>query len=103
VPHVVRFYDKLKNLVLCDRDTTSAKFKDISGQLPASLLDNSAEIRELWWMNQELLELRWRLTVDQKMSAVHGTLCTIPLHNSKQYEGVKKRVASYNSRERRVC
>jgi hypothetical protein len=40
-------------------DNTSAKFKDISGQLPVSLLDISATAREQWWMNQELLQLRW--------------------------------------------
>jgi hypothetical protein len=39
-----------------DRDTSAAKFKDIS--LPASLLDVSAATRELWWMNQGCLELR---------------------------------------------
>jgi hypothetical protein len=36
-----------------ERDTLSAKFKDISRQLPALLLGFSTEIRELWWMNQE--------------------------------------------------
>jgi len=36
-----------------DRDTSSAKFNDISRQLPASLLGVSAATRELWWMNQE--------------------------------------------------
>jgi hypothetical protein len=36
-----------------DRATTLAKFKVISCQLPASLVGVSAEIRVLWWMNQE--------------------------------------------------
>jgi hypothetical protein len=36
------------------------------------------------WMNQEWLELRWGTTMDQKMAAVHGTLCTIPTRNSNQ-------------------
>jgi hypothetical protein len=36
-----------------DSDTSSDKFKDISHQLSASLLDVSAVTRELWWMNQE--------------------------------------------------
>jgi hypothetical protein len=36
-----------------ERDTTLAKFKDISRQLPASLLYISAAIKELWWMTQE--------------------------------------------------
>jgi hypothetical protein len=43
----------LKNPVEYDRDTSSAKFKDISCQLPALLLDISAATRELWSMNQE--------------------------------------------------
>jgi hypothetical protein len=33
------------------RDTMSAKFSDISHQLPASFLDVSAASREHWWMN----------------------------------------------------
>jgi hypothetical protein len=36
-----------------DRDTTSAELKDISRQLPASLLDDSAPTKAHWWMNQE--------------------------------------------------
>jgi hypothetical protein len=38
--------------------------------------------RELWWMNTEWLELRRVRTIDQRMAAVHGTLCTIPSCNS---------------------
>jgi hypothetical protein len=63
--HVVRFYGMLKNLASYDRDATSAKFKDISHQLPASLLDVLGATRERWWMNR-VLELRWERTVDQK-------------------------------------
>jgi hypothetical protein len=33
--------------------TTSRKFKDISLQLPASLLGISAVTTELWWMNHK--------------------------------------------------
>jgi hypothetical protein len=40
--------------------------------------------RDLWWMDQEWLELRWGRTTDQKIVAVHGTLCTIPPRNSNQ-------------------
>jgi hypothetical protein len=36
-----------------NRDTSSAKFKDISHQLTASLLGVSSATSELWWMNQE--------------------------------------------------
>jgi hypothetical protein len=35
------------------KDTSSAKFKANSRQLPASLLGISAAIRELWCMNHE--------------------------------------------------
>jgi hypothetical protein len=48
-----------------DRDNSLAKFKDISCQLHASLLSVSAVIRELWLMNQELLEFRRRRAGDQ--------------------------------------
>jgi hypothetical protein len=46
-PHVVRLYSMLKIFGEYIRDTTLAKFKDISRQLPASLLHVSAAIREL--------------------------------------------------------
>jgi hypothetical protein len=67
-----------------DRDTSLTKFKDISHQLPASPLGVSAATRDLWWMTQERLELRWGHTIDQKMAAVHGTICTIPPRNSNE-------------------
>jgi hypothetical protein len=41
VSRVVRFYSKMKNFAQYDRHTTSHKFKDISRQLPASLVDVS--------------------------------------------------------------
>jgi hypothetical protein len=50
--HVVGFFGMLKITEEYERDTSSAKFKDISSQLPASLLDVSVATRELWWMNQ---------------------------------------------------
>jgi hypothetical protein len=65
-----------------DSDTTSAKFRDISRQLPASLLGDAAASGQLRWMNQEWLELRWRRLVDHKMATVRGTLCTVPPRNS---------------------
>jgi hypothetical protein len=61
----------------CDRDTTPAKFKFFFCQL-------SAAAKERCWMNQEWLELRWRCTKDQKMAAVHWTVCVIPPRNSNQ-------------------
>jgi hypothetical protein len=41
-----------------DRDTTAAKFKDISRKLLPSLLGVSAATIELWCMNQELLDAK---------------------------------------------
>jgi hypothetical protein len=35
-------------------------------------------------MNQEWLELRWGRTINQKIAAVLGTLCTVLSYNSKQ-------------------
>jgi hypothetical protein len=69
-----------------ERDISSAKFTAISCQVTRdSLLGVSAVLaRELWWMNQELLELRWGRKIDQKMAAVHGMLCTIPPRDSNQ-------------------
>jgi hypothetical protein len=67
-----------------NRDATSARFKEISRQLPASLLDVYAATREHWWLDQEWIELRSGQTVHQKRAAVHGTLCSIPPRNSNQ-------------------
>jgi hypothetical protein len=50
---VVRFYGRLKICANFDGDIWSDKFKDISRQIPVSLLGVSAATRELWWMNQE--------------------------------------------------
>jgi hypothetical protein len=55
-----------------DRDTMSAKFMDISRQIPAPLLGVSAANRELWRMSKKWLDLIWGLTIDKKMSAVQG-------------------------------
>jgi hypothetical protein len=41
--------------------------------------------RDIWWLNQELFELRWGRTRDMKMAVVHGTLFVIPPRNSDQY------------------
>jgi hypothetical protein len=37
-------------------------------------------------MNQELLELRWRWAIDEKMAAVLVTLCPIPPRNNNQLD-----------------
>jgi hypothetical protein len=29
-------------------------------------------VSDLWWLNQEWLELRWGRKIDQKIAAVHG-------------------------------
>jgi hypothetical protein len=43
----------LKIPTQCDSDNSLDKYKDISRQRPASLLDVSAATRGLWWMNQK--------------------------------------------------
>jgi hypothetical protein len=58
-----------------DRDTSSAEFTDISYQLRGSPLDVCAAT----------IELRWGHTIDQKVAAVHGTLCNTASLNSNQY------------------
>jgi len=55
-------------------DTTSAKFKVIAHKHTASLLNVSAATRELWWMNQEWLELRWGPAIEQKITGVYDAL-----------------------------
>jgi len=77
-------------------DTSLAKLKDISCQLPALLLGVSAATsRELWWMNQEWLELRWGCTIDQKLAAVctdqcFGEACWHPSGTLRPYDGGNK-------------
>jgi hypothetical protein len=44
-PHVIRFYSMSNIAIVYDRDTTLGKLKDISCQLPASLLGVSAATR----------------------------------------------------------
>jgi hypothetical protein len=70
----------LKNPAEYDRDTSSAKFKEISRQLPASLLDVSVTTTELWWMIQEWLGR----IIDKKMAAGRAPFCKVPLRNSNQ-------------------
>jgi hypothetical protein len=68
----------LKILARYEKETPSAEFKDISRQLPTLLVGVSAESRQLWWLNQDLLELRCGYTMYHKMAVVHGALYTIP-------------------------
>jgi hypothetical protein len=70
-----------------DRDTSPAKFTDISRQVTPCFATRCVLVfaRELWWMNQEWLDLRWGRTIEYKMVAVHVTLCSIPPRNSNQY------------------
>jgi hypothetical protein len=51
--------------------------------LPASLLGVSNGIYQRALVDES--ELRWGSKIDQKMDAVHETLCTIPARNSNQY------------------
>jgi hypothetical protein len=77
------------------RDITSATFKDIALQLPVSLQGVAAENRELWWMNKEWLEFRWRRTIDQKLAAVctdqcFGEACCLHHMGGRPYDGGNK-------------
>jgi hypothetical protein len=47
------------------------------------LLGISIATRELWWVNQKWLKIKWGRIIYQKMVAEHETLCMIPLRNSK--------------------
>jgi hypothetical protein len=81
---VVRFYGMLKIPTEYEGDSASVKFNSISRQVSACFCTWCLLIAniELWWMNQEWLELRWGNTNDQKMVTVHGTPCEIPLSYS---------------------
>jgi hypothetical protein len=70
-----------------ERDISSAKFTATSHQVsPYSLIVVSAGICQRGLVNESgiIKELRWGYTIDQKVVAEHGTLCTIPSHNSNQ-------------------
>jgi hypothetical protein len=82
----VRFYGILKIPAQYDRDTTSAKFKDMSRHLPASLLGVSACIFQTSLVGEsEMIMTQMGRTIDHKMAAVHGAVCTIPPRNSNQW------------------
>jgi hypothetical protein len=73
--HVVRFYGILKNPAEYEKDISSAKFTAISRQvlLLRYLASLMVTARELWWMNRELLELKWG-TAFQKWLQCMGCL-----------------------------
>jgi hypothetical protein len=58
---------------------------------------------ELWWMNQKWLELRWGAEQMIEWSQLHGTLCTIPLRNSKVIYFISKHVAGITSSMLPTC
>jgi hypothetical protein len=66
-----------------DRDTTAAKFKNISRHLSVSLLRVYCNQRVLV-DESGIIRTQVENTVDHKMTAVHGTLCTIPPRNINQ-------------------
>jgi hypothetical protein len=77
----------LKNLVEYYIDISTAKFTVISHQAsPDSLLGVSSGIfrRALVDESGMIVTQVGTHTIDQKMTAVHGTLCTIPPRNSNQ-------------------
>jgi hypothetical protein len=67
-----------------DRDSTSsAKLMDFLAKfLVASLLGVSAGICQ---RALEMIRIQMRITVDQNMTVVHGTLYTVSPRNSNQY------------------
>jgi hypothetical protein len=69
--------------ILLRQRCTSAKFKGIFRQLPASLLGICCNQRDLV-DESAMFRLQMGSTIDQKMAEVHGTLCTIPLRNGNQ-------------------
>jgi hypothetical protein len=71
----------LKIHVEYERDTSSAKFKDIFRQLPSSLLGVSVAIKRALVDKSGMIRTRGR-TIDHKTAAEHGTLCTIPPRKS---------------------
>jgi hypothetical protein len=73
----------LKNLTQYDKSATTAKFKDISCQLSASLLDVFGVTREHLWMNQGYKKSDGDAQRSE-MVAVLGTLCKMPPRKSNQ-------------------
>jgi hypothetical protein len=57
-----------------DRDISSTKFTDIFRQVSRCFATGCLLLfaRELWLMNRELLERRWRRTIDQKWPKCMG-------------------------------
>jgi hypothetical protein len=66
-----------------DRDISPAKLTDIYRQVfPASLLGISADIFHIALMDESgMIRTQMGTHNDQKVAAVHGTLCTIPPRN----------------------
>jgi hypothetical protein len=74
----------LKNSVEYERDISSAKFTAIFAISSDFLLDVSVGICRRALVDESGMIGTRGCTVGQKMVAVHGTLCTIPLRNSSQ-------------------
>jgi hypothetical protein len=56
---------------------------------PALLLDVSVGYWQMWWMNQEWLELRWAMHIRLVMVKVHGTPCVVPPCSNKIWHCTK--------------
>jgi hypothetical protein len=68
--------------VECDRDTLLAKSLDISYEVCPCF---SAGICQRALVDEPgVIRMQMGSTVDQKMAAVHGTLCTVPPCNHNQ-------------------
>jgi hypothetical protein len=80
-----RFYDMLKIPVEYDRDISPTKLMDISRKfLPASILGVSAGTYQRVLIDESVMIRTRGRAIDQKMAAVHGTLCMIPLCKNDQ-------------------
>jgi hypothetical protein len=85
IPTSYDFYGMLKIPAEYDRDTTSSKFKDICHKLPASPLDVSAANQRALVDESGVIRTQMGKHNRSENGCTHGTLCTIPPHNSNQY------------------
>jgi hypothetical protein len=75
----------LKNPVENERNISSAKFAAISCQdSPESLIGTSVGICQRALVDESGMIRTQMGLIYQEIVAVHGTLCTIPPHNSNQ-------------------
>jgi hypothetical protein len=93
---VVRFYSMLKIPANMKEILRRQNYTDIP--LQVSLLRYYVPLlviaRELWWMNQEWLDLRWGSAVDQKWSQCRGPLARPPGKSNNSSSNVINKLSS---------